>query len=157
MRVLKLVVLGVLLVGAAKCFEGAFTAAQDTREVLSREKWKAHALVVHGRRVHTLASAVTPAAPEDALRMALRRKRMVFEHCYEMELKKQAAFNGFVVLSVSVTVDGRITDAHVEEGSRRDAAVGACIAAQLRQLKLPPVSEEADLLVPIRLEARKDT
>ncbi len=96
-------------------------------------------------------------APEDAFRMALRRKRSALEHCYEQELKKQAAFDGFVVVSVSLSAAGRVTEAHVEEGTRRDAQVGACIVAQLRQLQLPPLTEDVDLIIPIRLEARKPT
>ncbi|MDP1826969.1 MAG: AgmX/PglI C-terminal domain-containing protein [Archangium sp.] len=96
-------------------------------------------------------------APEDAIRMVLRRKRAAFEHCYEQELRKQASFDGFVVVSMSVAADGSVTDVRVEEASRRDAVVGACIVAQLRQLKLPPLTEEADLLIPIRLQAKKPT
>lgn len=99
----------------------------------------------------------TLVAPEDAFRLALRYKRAALEHCYEQELKKQAAFDGFLVVSVSLSADGKVTDAHIEEGSRRDAQVGACILAQLRQLQLPPLTEEAELIVPIRLEAKEPT
>ncbi len=96
-------------------------------------------------------------APEDAIRMVLRRKKAAFEHCYELELRKQAAFDGFVMVSLSLSADGSVSNVRIEEASRRDAAVGACIVAQLRQLKLPPLTEEADLLIPIRLEAKKPT
>jgi hypothetical protein len=112
------------------------------------------------RRIKRAAPKVEPStliAPEDAIRMVLRRKRAAFEHCYAQELKKQAAFDGVVVVSMSLSSDGRVTDVRVEEASRRDAVVGACIVAQLRQLKLPPLTEEADLLIPIRLEAKKPT
>jgi|GEM_PF-2229202 len=93
--------------------------------------------------------------PEDAIRMALRSKRASFEHCYEQELKKQASFSGFIVVALSLSATGRVTDAHVQEGNRRDAVVGACIVGQLRTMKLPPLTSEADLLIPIRLQARE--
>lgn len=109
------------------------------------------------RRDAKVEPASSLVAPEDAIRMVLRRKRSAFEHCYEQALKKQAAFDGFVVLSVSLSANGRVTDAHVEEGTRRDAQVGACIVGQLRQLQLPALTEEADLLIPIRLQAKKQT
>ena len=96
-------------------------------------------------------------APEDAIRLVLRGKRSAFEHCYEQALKQQAPFDGFVVVSLSLSLTGRVTDAHVEEGTRRDGKVGACIVALLRQVRLPPLTEEAELLIPIRLQAKKPT
>ena len=104
------------------------------------------------------ASAVSSEVePEDAIRIALRSKRASFEHCYEQELKKQASFSGFIVVAVSVSASGHVTEARVQEGNRRDAVVGACIVAQLRTMKLPPLTSEADLLIPIRLQAREPT
>lgn len=109
------------------------------------------------------APAVVPAIaglevePEDAIRMALRSKRASFEHCYEKELKKQASFSGFIVVALSLSASGKVTEARVQEGNRRDAVVGACIVAQLRTMKLPPLTSEADLLIPIRLQAREPT
>ncbi len=95
--------------------------------------------------------------PADAMRMALRGKRASFEHCYEQELKKQASFNGFIVVALSLSANGTVTDARVQEGNLRDAVVGACIVAQLRTLKLPMLTSEADLLIPIRLQASEPT
>ncbi len=99
----------------------------------------------------------TAVEPQDAIRIALRSKRASFEHCYEQELKKQASFSGFIVVALSLSAAGKVTEARVQEGSRRDAVVGACIVAQLRTLKLPPLTSEADLLIPIRLQAREPT
>ena len=93
--------------------------------------------------------------PEDAIRMALRGKRAAFEHCYETELKKQASFSGFIVIALSLAANGKVTDARVHEGNRRDAVVGACIVAALRTLQLPALTSEADLLIPIRLQAKE--
>ena len=101
-----------------------------------------------------ISSARPAIEPEDAVRAALRSKRAQFEYCYQRELKKQAAFSGFVVVALSVSAQGRVTNAHVQEGNPRDALVGGCIAAQLRTLKLPVLSCDADLLIPIRLEAK---
>lgn len=198
MRVLRQLMLGVLVVLTALCFELAWNAAQHTGDLLSREDsadyvvrvslatvfgaaplgeleawepWVVEAPAVEPddepeptvtrrprfKRAAPKGEPSTLIAPEDAIRMVLRRKRAAFEHCYEQELKKQASFNGFVVVSLSVSSDGAVTDVRVEEASRRDAVVGACIVAQLRQLKLPPLTEEADLLIPIRLEAKKPT
>jgi hypothetical protein len=92
--------------------------------------------------------------PEDAVRLALRSKRLVFEHCYELELRKQAIFSGFVVLSMSVSASGAVTHTRVVEGSKREAAVGSCIASKLRTLKLPDLAYDADLILPIRLDAK---
>lgn len=96
-------------------------------------------------------------APEDAIRMELRRRKHSFEQCYEQELKKQASFDGFVVVALSLAVNGSVTDARVEEGTQRDRQVGRCIAAQLRRLQLPPLDEETELLIPIRLQAKRPT
>jgi hypothetical protein len=95
--------------------------------------------------------------PEDAIRIGLRSKRASFEHCYEQELKKQAAFSGFILVALSLSSSGRVTDARVQEGNRRDAVVGACIVAAIRTMKLPALTSEADLLIPIRLQAREPT
>ena len=92
--------------------------------------------------------------PEDAIRMALRLKRGQFEYCYQRELKKQAAFSGFVVVAINVSIDGVVTSARVQEGNPRDAAVGGCIAAQLKTMRLPLLTSEAELILPIRLEAK---
>ena len=91
---------------------------------------------------------------QDAMRMALRHKRAFLERCFDQELKKRAIFNGFVVLKVSVAVDGKVTDTQVLEGNSRDRAVGHCMAAHLRTVRLPALSAEADLILPIRLEAK---
>ncbi len=113
------------------------------------------------RAVLAVAPAVVPVAtnpevePEDAIRMALRSKRASFEHCYEQELKKQAAFSGFIVVALSLSASGKVTEARVHEGNRRDAVVGACIVAALRTMKLPRLTSEADLLIPIRLHAKE--
>ena len=104
-----------------------------------------------------VARASNGVEPEDAIRMALRGKRASFEHCYQTELKKQASFSGFIVVALSLSASGQVTDARVQEGNRRDAVVGACIVAQLRTLKLPALTSEADLLIPIRLQAREPT
>ena len=95
--------------------------------------------------------------PEDAIRMGLRSKRASFEHCYETELKKQAAFSGFILVALSLSASGKVTEARVQEGNRRDAVVGACIVAALRTMKLPALTSEAELLIPIRLQAREPT
>ena len=100
-----------------------------------------------------LADGKPQIAAEDAIRMALRQKRAMFEYCFDQELKKQAIFNGYLVIKLSVAVDGRITAARIEEGNRRDRAVGDCIVSQLRTVKLPALAAEADLLLPIRLRA----
>ncbi len=106
------------------------------------------------RTVQVGPQAPAPVEPEDAIRMALRLKRSQFEYCYQRELKKQAAFSGFLVVAVSVTAEGTVTDARVQEGNPRDAAVGGCIVAQLRTMKLPLLTSDADLIIPIRLEAK---
>jgi hypothetical protein len=72
-----------------------------------------------------------------------------------MELKKQAAFDGFVVVSLSVAQSGKVLEAGVEEGNRRDSRVGACIVAQLKTMRLPAFEEDVELQIPIRLQARE--
>lgn len=92
--------------------------------------------------------------PEDAVRLALRHKRALLEHCYNMELRKQASFDAFMVISLSVSAAGRVTHVKVLEADHRSSAVGACIAGEVRKLKLPVVAYDADLILPIRLEAK---
>lgn len=201
MRVLRLLLLGVLFVATAICFDLAWDAAQDLNETLVRQRWEHQRVRMGSARVlqvqrpalprfdlaalETIRSAdqtepkraerppkqvrhrkvssraVAPVAaesvlvaPEDAIRMALRRKRAGLERCYNDELKKQAAFDGFIVVGLSLSADGRVTEAHLDQATRRDAQVGTCIVGLLRQLQLPPLSEEVDLIIPIRLEAR---
>ena len=60
-------------------------------------------------------------------------------------------------VALSLSASGTVIEARVQEGNRRDAVVGACIVAQLRTLKLPQLTSEADLLIPIRLQAREPT
>ncbi len=104
-----------------------------------------------------LIPSITEVEPEDAVRLALRGKRASFERCYELELKKQAAFSGFIVVAVSVSAAGQVLEAKVQEGNRRDAVVGACIASALRTMRLPALTSDADLLIPIRLQAKEPT
>jgi hypothetical protein len=91
----------------------------------------------------------------DLARRAVRSKQTLLQLCYEQELKKQAAFDGFVVVALSVGADGRVESAVVEEGTRRDAKVGACIASHLKTLKFPPLGEAVELELPIRLQAQE--
>lgn len=95
-----------------------------------------------------------PLSAEDSIRGVLRVKRPLFEYCFNRELRTHASFNGFLLLRISVAVDGRITEVGVEEAGRRDRVVGSCMAAQLRGLTLPPPESEMELLLPIRLEAQ---
>ena len=139
-----------------------------------RDRWLAPPLYVFGRvarhRLQVTGAVSDPALaepedpeassakgprPEDAIRLAMRHKRAIFEHCFDVELRKQAVFSGFVVLSVSVSTRGEVTHARVIEGDRREKAVGACIAWQLRRMKLPALAYDAELIVPIRLEAKQ--
>lgn len=101
--------------------------------------------------------AVPEVEPEDAIRLALRGKRASFERCYENELKKQAAFSGYFLVAVSVSAKGQVLEAKVQEANRRDAIVGACIVAAMRTIRLPLLTSDADLLIPIRLEAKEPT
>lgn len=113
------------------------------------------------RRVHKVARRVEApepslfADPADEVRKALKLKKGALERCYEMELKKQAAFDGFVVVSLSVAQSGKVLEAGVEEGNRRDSRVGACIVAQLKTMRLPAFEEDVELQIPIRLQARE--
>lgn len=95
--------------------------------------------------------------PEVAMRYALRMAKVSLETCYERELRKQDSFSGFVVVALSVSADGSVTDGRVEEGNARDRRVGSCIVARLMQVKLPPLTDDADLVIPIRLEANEGT
>jgi hypothetical protein len=119
-------------------------------------------VAVRGKVLDAVEETPVAAAPrlredvktQDEMRRALRRKQGLLELCFNEELKKQAAFNGFVLLKVSIGADGAVKKAQVEEGNRRDRAVGACIASHLKQVRLPAQTEEADLLLPILLEAK---
>lgn len=136
--------------------------ARPVADVQPAQLEEAPAPVVKVKRVRKPAPVVEAAPrievePEDAIRLALRGKRASFERCYELELKKQAAFSGFVVVAVSVSAEGKVLEAKVQEGNRRDAVVGACIAGALRTMQLPQLTSDADLLIPIRLEAKEPT
>jgi hypothetical protein len=92
--------------------------------------------------------------PDEAVRIAIRDAKPLLARCYEMELKKRALFNGFLVVNISVTAAGRITQATVDETTAKEAQVAACIAAKLKRLKLPHLTADAEVSVPIKLEAR---
>ncbi|MHB8873631.1 MAG: AgmX/PglI C-terminal domain-containing protein [Myxococcaceae bacterium] len=91
--------------------------------------------------------------PEEALRTALRQNRFALERCYDQELRRQATFDGTVIISLSVTAGGRVVRASVDQAGAREAAVGACIVGRLRALRLPMLSSDAEVTVPIRLRA----
>lgn len=110
-------------------------------------------------RVEAAAPATAVAEAEvdlgDLARRAVRSKQTLLQLCYEQELKKQAAFDGFLVVALSVAADGHVESAVVDEGTRRDAKVGACIASHLKTLKFPPLGEAVELELPIRLQAQE--
>lgn len=150
--------------GAGSLAEAQETAADPSISEVSLEapqtkpvtkkvaRWVAPELSVVGRGGEPAELKRAP-RPDDAVRLALRHKRALFEHCFEMELRKQAVFSGFVVVSLGVSSEGQVTHARVLEGNRRESAVGSCIAGVLRTLKLPPLAYEAELILPIRLKA----
>jgi hypothetical protein len=104
------------------------------------------------------ASEAAPATePDAAMRMALRQNRSLLERCYENELKKRATFNGYLVVSLTLSEDGRVVRATIEQAGGSSAEVGACITARLKSLKLPKLTSDAELILPIRLEAKEPT
>jgi hypothetical protein len=119
------------------------------------------ALVVRPRRHRrapraTVVEAPAPLpAPADAFRLALRSARAAFERCYDQALLTQPDLDGNFVVSVQVSARGRIETAHILDVAREAEGVAACITHRLKALKLPPVSEDAELVLPIRLETTR--
>lgn len=108
----------------------------------------------HRRAPKALALIVpAPVEPDEALRAALRQHHTALERCYDRELRTRATFEGTMLISISVTADGRVVRASVEEAGPREAAVGACMVARIRELKLPRLSSDADVTLPIQLQA----
>jgi len=114
------------------------------------------------RRVRRVAVAeATPVAqfgepldPELALRNALRLAQPAFELCYQTALKTDQRLKGRIVVELSLQAVGLVSAARVVESSLKDDGVSACITRKLRSMRLPPLSEDADVTVPLTLVPR---
>ena len=95
-----------------------------------------------------------PLDPEQAIRGALRLAQPAFELCYQSALKLDQRVKGRLVIELSVRSDGEVARARVVESTVTDDRVLSCIARRLRTMRLPAVTEDFDVTVPLSLVPR---
>jgi TonB family protein len=78
----------------------------------------------------------------DAQLLAVVRKYAPgIQFCYDNELKKTPGLGGKLLVSITVTSSGRVTDAAIVQDSVRSAALAQCALAQIEAWKFPEVEE----------------
>lgn len=85
------------------------------------------------------------------LKKALERRKPRLERCYDRELKRDDPATGTVLIAVAFGKDGRASKVSVARASKKQKAVGSCIARKLRRLRVAPQPEDVTVVVPIRL------
>lgn len=82
---------------------------------------------------------------------ALKAQRPKLAACYEKWLKANPQAEGEVVLELTVSAQGRVKRARVENGATVSAASAECLTTTARSLVLPPLGADATLQVPLVL------
>ncbi|MBE0566446.1 MAG: energy transducer TonB, partial [Krumholzibacteria bacterium] len=75
----------------------------------------------------------------ESLLAVVRRYAPAIQFCYENELKKNPGLRGKLVVSLTVTADGAVTEATIIEDGLGAPAVTGCSLAQIRGWQFPPV------------------
>lgn len=102
------------------------------------------AVVAEAAPASTPAEEPVPEEPDwrDALTAVMKTKKGVLRACYEAELKKDPKLTGKLVLAFSVTPEGRVGEASIEDSTLPNPAVGACIITMMRGVRFPFRPEE---------------
>jgi len=61
------------------------------------------------------------------------------QYCYDNELKRAPGLGGKLLVSITVTAAGRVTDAAVVQDTVRSSELARCALAQIEAWKFPPV------------------
>ncbi|MBI5494323.1 MAG: AgmX/PglI C-terminal domain-containing protein [Deltaproteobacteria bacterium] len=96
--------------------------------------------------------SVSPAwAAEDvsqSIRTTVAGALPTVKACYETQLAREPALEGRLVVSVVLASNGTVHEAKVSEDTLGSAAVGACVAGALRELRFPAAAAGARFSYP---------
>jgi TonB family protein len=63
------------------------------------------------------------------------------QYCYGNELKHDPSLAGKLVVSLTVSASGRVTQASIVHDSVRSQALSACALSQIREWRFPAIAE----------------
>ncbi len=63
------------------------------------------------------------------------------QYCYGNELKHDPSLSGKLVVAITVSASGRVTDAAVVQNTLKSPALAACALSQIREWRFPTIAE----------------
>jgi TonB family protein len=78
---------------------------------------------------------------DQSLLAVVRKYSPGIQFCYDNELKKAPGLGGKLVVSITVTPTGRVSDASIVTDSVRSAGLTSCALAQIQSWKFPEIPE----------------
>jgi len=78
---------------------------------------------------------------DSSLLAIVRKYSPGIQFCYDNELKKVPGLGGKLVVSITVSPAGRVTDASIVSDSVRSAGLSSCALAQIESWKFPAIPE----------------
>tara|TARA_B100000609_G_scaffold199621_2_gene205070 strand:- start:541 stop:2001 length:1461 start_codon:yes stop_codon:yes gene_type:complete len=86
---------------------------------------------------------------QGSLGRLLRRKRGLFQYCYEKELKRSPNLRGKIALRVQIALNGRVSNIEIEENNL-GSNVARCISSRVRRIRFPrPKGEAVSIVIPL--------
>ncbi len=76
-----------------------------------------------------------------SLLSVVRRYAAGIQFCYENELKRDQTLRGKIVVSLTVSPEGRIEAVDLVEDTLGSPALGSCALSQIRDWRFPPIDE----------------
>ncbi len=85
-------------------------------------------------------SAPSPYRSNASLMAVIQRYAAGIQFCYESELNRQPGLRGKLVVALTVSAAGDVSEATVTQNTLASSKIAACALAQIRQWKFPPVA-----------------
>ena len=78
-----------------------------------------------------------------SLLATIQRYAAGIQFCYESELAREPGLRGKIVVAITVSASGEVTDASVVQNTFGANRIAGCALAQIRQWKFPPIASGA--------------
>ena len=78
-----------------------------------------------------------------SLLAVIQRYAAGIQFCYENELNREPGLRGKIVVAITVSATGEVTEARVVQNTFGSNAIASCALAQIRQWKFPPIASGA--------------
>ncbi len=80
---------------------------------------------------------VSGALDKETIRRVIRRHRNEYKYCYEKQLNVKRDLNGKIIVKFTISGNGSVIAANVEESTMNDSAVENCLVGKIRRWVFP--------------------